>query len=103
VESICVRLVCEETAKYTDGTMTRTASEQVYQREILRNADVQVTEDAPLAERFSVGVPAGAMHSFQSSNNSITWKLVVEEQAAGQWSSWTREFPVVVVPAESTP
>jgi hypothetical protein len=103
VESICVRLVCEETAKYTDGTVTRTASEQVYQREIWRNADVQVTEDAPLAEHFPVGVPAGAMHSFQSSNNSITWKLVVEEQAAGQWSAWKREFPVVVVPTESAP
>jgi hypothetical protein len=103
VESICVRLVCEETAKYTDGTDTRTASEWVYQREIWRNANVQVNEDAPLAEHFSLGVPAGAMHSFQSSNNSVIWKLVVEEQASGQWSAWKREFPVVVVPAVPTP
>jgi hypothetical protein len=101
VASICVRLVCAESVSYTDGTVTRSERKEVYDRKIWRNDEFQITEDAPLAERFPISLPAGAMHSFQSAHNWITWKLVVEENVSGRWTTWKGEFPVVVVPPEA--
>jgi hypothetical protein len=93
-----VRLVCEEKASYTDGTVTRQATHQVHTEELWRGEALQLGPDAPLDEEFDVHVPDGSMHSFQSAHNWITWKLVVEVRVAGSWRPWRDEFPVVVQP-----
>jgi hypothetical protein len=99
LESIEVQLVWEEKASYTDGTVTRTDSEQVFHENVYRNAGVLVDADSPL--RFVVATPEGAMHSFQSVHNSITWQLEVEEHISGKWANRQKTFPIVVVPPGS--
>jgi hypothetical protein len=91
-----VLLVCEEKARYTDGTMMRWAEEQVFTRELWRGDALKLAREMPLAQEFSVKVPADAMHSFQSANNFVTWKLRVEERIPGLWTVWRLEFPVLI-------
>jgi hypothetical protein len=94
-----VLLVCEEKARYTDGTMTRWATEQVYARELWREDALELTRAAPLAREFAVAVPVAAMRSFQSGHNFVTWKLRVEERIPGMWKPWRHEFPIIIQPA----
>ncbi|MFO0877737.1 MAG: DUF3592 domain-containing protein [Gemmataceae bacterium] len=94
-----VRLVlkCVESAKYTAGTSTSTATKEVFRTE--------VAGPAPhLAEglRGTLIVPPGVMHSFQGKHNSITWKLEVNGWVAGLLPH-AQEYPVVVRPACGEP
>jgi hypothetical protein len=91
-----VLLVCQERVSFTDGTVTRWAQEQVYEAEQWRADDLELTRDRPLDQEFTVAMPAGAMHSFQSAHNSISWKLRVEEQILGRWRPWRHEFPIIL-------
>jgi hypothetical protein len=100
LESIRVWLVCEEKASYTDGTATCFAAQDVF-RGTLWSADQRdIAGDELLSERFTVTLPAHAMHSFQSSHNWISWKFVVEEQVARRWRKWRQDYPVVVLPCK---
>lgn len=69
---IGVRLVCIESATYTQGTSTSTATKTVYEEE----AEEQ-------SGSFQVKIPLEAMHSFQSSNNGIKWRLEVSGKVLG--------------------
>ncbi|MEM7785050.1 MAG: hypothetical protein AAF623_16995, partial [Planctomycetota bacterium] len=50
---------------------------------------------------FRMQIPAGAMHSFKSSNNRIQWKIIVVAQAKN-WPRLNRNFTVLVHPADET-
>lgn len=97
VNSLQVLFVCEEEATYRHGTNTRTETCRVFQQPVFRKEDFQLVHGVPFEARFSLEVPAAAMHSFHSDNNEINWKLIVVGDVAG-WPSFERSFPVIVYP-----
>lgn len=98
MNSLEVLFVCEEEATYRHGTNTRTETVRVFQQPVFRQEDFQLVHGVPFEVRFPLEVPAEAMHSFQSENNEVNWKLIVVGDVAG-WPSFQRSFPVIVYPA----
>lgn len=98
VRSLRVRLLCEESATYREGTDSRTESKCVLDRELLAVADFAVEYGQAYEGRCDVAVSAGAMHSFQSDNNAVRWKLVVAVEPV-DLPAFTRNYPVLVYPA----
>jgi hypothetical protein len=95
--AIRISLACEEKAAYTDGTVTRHSEQVVYSQDIW-SLLIEDRRHEQLNELFSVQVPPGAVHSFASAHNWITWKLVFQEELLSTGNRWSRDFPVVVVP-----
>jgi hypothetical protein len=93
-------LVCDEETTYRQGTDTRTERHRVCQRPLLRREGLEVRGGAPFEADCEVEVPAGAMHSFKSAHNEITWKLLVKGSPA-TWPDYERSFPVIVHPNEN--
>lgn len=92
-----VRLVCEEEAVFRQGTNTRTAIETVFSQEVLSRQALQLHAEAPLEARGPLRIPDEAMHSFEAVHNRIRWKIVVVGDVAG-WPNFQREFTVLVYP-----
>jgi hypothetical protein len=93
IERTWVMLEGEELAKYRQGTDTKTAT-HVFHRTILLD-----TTD-PTERRSGVvriDIPGDAMHSFKSSNNSITWRIRVHAEIR-RWPDIARFFDVRVDP-----
>jgi len=97
MNSLEVLLVCEEKARYRQGTDTRTETRRVYQQEVFRRVGFEVRRGTPFEAQCEFQVPAGAMHSFKSGHNEINWKLIVQGDVAA-WPNYRRSFPVVVYP-----
>jgi hypothetical protein len=96
IDAVRVLLVCEEKASYTDGTVTRWAKEQVYKAEQWQAEDLELTREKTLEQEFTVTIPEGAMHSFKSAHNFISWRLLVEEQLQGRRKPWRNEFEIIL-------
>lgn len=94
---LTVEIVCEEIARFHQGTDTVTSRKDVFRQELFTRDDFETTAEIPLSEEFFLKLPHGAMHSFRQENNEIVWKLVISSQIAG-WPDITRECPVIVRP-----
>ena len=101
VNSLQLWLICEEEATYHQGTDIRTERREVYGEQFFERREFRIEPAAPFQAACSFSVPAGAMHSFQSQHNSISWKLAVRGQAEG-WPPFERGFTVVMFPGQST-
>ncbi len=99
LDSLDVQLRCEEQATYREGTNTRTESRGVFTERIYRGEDLTVRRAMPFQATCRLIVPDGAMHSFKSEHNSVTWRLVVDGRIAG-WPNYHRDYPLIVFPAE---
>jgi hypothetical protein len=93
-----VQLVCEERATYRQGTNTRSDTQRVYQRQVLRRETFDIQPDEPLEVEAELRVPAEAMHSLVTKHNEVAWKLVVRGAVEG-WADYRREFPLAVYPS----
>ena len=100
VKSFSVSLVCEEHAVFREGTDVRTEEKRVYEQQIARRTNVDVTPDVPIELQEEFRLPENVMHSFRSSHNAIQWRLVVVGKTV-RWSRFERAFPVVVYPRVS--
>lgn len=98
---LSLAVVCEEEATFTQGTDIRTEVRTVFRRTQLERHDFAIEPGRPFTESCAIEIPLAAMHSFQSSHNSVRWKLVVRGEPAG-WPPFERDFPVVVYPGEAT-
>jgi hypothetical protein len=98
MNTLQVRLVCDEHATYRQGTDTRSEERRVYSVELYERKDFAIDQAIPLEERCKLQVPASAMHSFKSTHNEIRWKLIVKGDVAG-WPNFEREFRILVFPA----
>lgn len=98
--SLKVLLVCEEEATYQQGTDTRTATETVFRETVYEQKHFEVQRGSAFEVRFSVRLPASAMHSFQSDHNEIRWRLVVLGDVA-RWPDYKRRFPLIVYPGDT--
>ncbi len=95
--TIRVLLVCDEQATFRDGTNVRTERRRVVAKSVFEKHAVEVTPNEPYSQELTLEMPHGAMHTFKSDSNSITWKLVVTgELFVGL--EFEREYPVVVYP-----
>jgi hypothetical protein len=90
-------LVCEEIARFHQGTDTATSRKDVFRQILFSRSDFSTTPDLPLNEEFFLQLPLGAMHSFRQDNNEIVWKLEITSQFPG-WQELCRDCPVVVRP-----
>lgn len=97
VNRLAVRLVCDERATYQQGTNTRTDVRRVYEQEVFHREGFEVRPGSPLEQELAVTVPRGAMHSFRTSHNEITWNIEVQGDVSG-WPAYRRRFPVIVHP-----
>ncbi|MDR0336316.1 MAG: hypothetical protein LBI18_04425 [Planctomycetaceae bacterium] len=94
---LSVSIICEEVARFTQGTDTATNRRNVFKQIIFRKTDFDTSVDMPLNEEFFVQLPIGAMHSFRQENNEIGWKINITARIAG-WQEIQRECPIVVRP-----
>ena len=97
VKSLEVVLACEEQATFQQGTNTRRESLRVLEQPVYRREQFDVRHGVPFEARCLLEVPAGAMHSFKSEHNEISWKIIVKGEVDG-WPSFSRSFPVIVYP-----
>lgn len=97
LKTLAVHLVCEEAATYRQGTDVRTERRRVFDRQICRQSDFEITPGMPFQYDFTLNVPPEAMHTFQSEHNAINWMLVVYGEAEA-WPPFERAFPLIVYP-----
>lgn len=93
-----VEVVCEEIARFRQGTETITSRKDVFRQPLFCRNDFETSADTPLHQEFFLCLPMGAMHSFRQDNNEIAWKLSVFARISG-WPDIVRECPIVVRPS----
>jgi hypothetical protein len=98
IRQYTVAVVCEEVARYRQGTDTITNRKTVYSKEIFAKSDFETVGDTPLETEISFSLPYGAMHSFMTEHNEIRWKIAVSADIAGLPDLY-RECPIVVRPS----
>ena len=96
-QNLAVDLVCEEIARFHQGTDTVTNRQDVFRQTLFSRSDFSLTQESPLHEEFFLHLPEGAMHSFRQKNNEVAWKLEFVATLAG-WSELRRDCPIVVRP-----
>lgn len=98
IRSLTLQLVCYEEATFRQGTDVRIEQNVAFTQQLLRAKNLVLSSKEPFHQETDILVPENAMHSFQSTSNSIQWKLeVVARMARG--TSFHRSFPVVVYPS----
>ncbi len=90
-------LVCDEGATFRHGTDARTETRRVWEQPLLRRDDVEVAGGVPFQTECELAVPVGAMHSFKSGHNEVTWRILVKGSPA-RWPDFERSFPVIIYP-----
>jgi len=96
-QNLSVDVVCEEIARFHQGTDTVTNRQDVFRQTIFSRTDFSTTPEEPLHEEFFLQLPEGAMHSFRQKNNEVAWKLEFAAQLTG-WTELRRDCPIVVRP-----
>jgi hypothetical protein len=95
--NVRLTLKCTESATYTAGTSTSTATKEVYRAGVAGPAP---SLDGGL--RGTLTVPAEAMHSFDGKHNKISWSLQVSGRLLGILPH-SQEYPVILLPAGGGP
>ena len=93
-----VHLVCVEEATFNQGTNTLTEKNRIYSTRLFRKRGIKLSSKSPFQTTFEFTVPAGAMHSFNSNCNRITWQIEMHGQTKG-FPQVVRSFEIVVIPA----
>jgi hypothetical protein len=96
-QELTVDVVCEEIARFHQGTDTVTNRQDVFRQTLFSRADFSTTPDSPLHEEFFLHLPEEAMHSFRWKNNEVAWKLEFAAKLVG-WAELRRDCPIVVRP-----
>ena len=91
-------LVCEEIARFRQGTDTITNRKEVFRHSLFVREDFETSRDAPLQQELLLRLPYGAMHSMRCESNEIVWKIVLHARLDG-WPDLLRECPIVVRPS----
>jgi hypothetical protein len=101
LRAVRVRLVCQESARYQQGSSTYTSTREVYSRDVLDPETDPQGDGLAGGMRGPLEVPAGVMHSFAAANNQVSWSLQVRGRAG--ILPLRLVFPVIVYPAEESP
>ncbi len=102
VRSLAVLLVCEEEARYREGTQRRTEVRRVHEEEVFRREKLTIKRGATFETVCDLVLPSAVMHSFQAPNNEVRWGLLVRGRLQGR-ADFQRAFAIVVYPAVERP
>lgn len=102
VNSVCIRLVCQEWVQYRQGTDTRTDTYEVFSDEVQLREFGNVGPQAPISGEFTFAIPEDAMHSFSASDNRILWRLDLHTDVEG-WPDRKASIPLEVAPRYAEP
>ena len=94
---LTVDVVCEEIARFHQGTDTMTSRKEVFRQSLFSRADFETTPGVPLEQEFFLQLPLGVMHSFRQENNEIRWRIDASAQVVG-WPNTCRDYPIIVQP-----
>ena len=94
---LTVSVVCEEIARFHQGTDTITTRKEVFRRSLFSRTDFATTAGIPIEQEFFLQLPLGAMHSFRQANNEIRWGIDVFAQVVG-WPDIRRDYLIIVHP-----
>ena len=94
-------LELEEQATFRQGTDVRTERQVVWQSLIRRWSNIEPLSGTPFEAEVQLELPSKAMHSFSSTHNTVSWRLVLRG-VPEHWPALVRVFPVVIFPAEIT-
>ena len=97
LEKLEITLECEEEAVFQQGTNSITDLRVVWRQEIFDGAEIEIDASQPFEQRRTLLIPEGAMHSFLSAHNRISWRISVEAKVAKR-ADYRRDFPLIVVP-----
>jgi len=97
MKRLSVLLMCEEVARYRQGTDTRTEKRKVCEENVFEKENLEIGGSAPYETDCDVVIPHAAMHSFKSDHNEVNWSLVVFGDVDRR-SNYKRTFPVIVHP-----
>ena len=92
-------LELEEQATFRQGTDVRTERQIVWQFLIRCWKDVEPLPGTPFEAEEQLQLPSETMHSFHSTHNAVSWRLVLRG-VPKRWPAFERVFPVVVFPAD---
>ncbi|GHT20714.1 hypothetical protein FACS189419_00320 [Planctomycetales bacterium] len=92
---LAVDLVCEEVARFHQGTDTAVSRKDVFRQTLFSQSDFSTSPEMPLDKEFYLQLPAGAVHSFRQENNEIIWKLELAVQLV-HWKELRRDCPLIV-------
>ena len=95
--SYTVEAVCEEIARYRQGTNTLTNRKEVLRIPLFSRADFRIPSGETCREEFFMKIPPGAMHTFHTHSNDIRWKISVLIRT-GKSGTICRECPIIVMP-----
>jgi hypothetical protein len=98
LNSVTVRLVCEERATFQQGTDTRTEKRKVLEERLAEQSLTQLIPLEPLELRGRLRIPVSAMHSFKSAHNEIAWFIQVNCDIP-RWPDSETRYPLVVAPS----
>jgi hypothetical protein len=96
VRQVHLRLICEESATYRQGTSTATSTRQVFTQDVLHPQTSSPDTSLVGGVRCPLEVPPDVMHSFAAANNKITWKLELRGRVGSL--RLRLNFPVIVYP-----
>jgi hypothetical protein len=102
VNSVSATLVCEEWVQYQRGTDTRTDKHKVLSNELMLHDFGDVGPAAPITGEFAFTIPENAMHSFDASDNRISWRLDFHTDVEG-WMDRSTVIPLEVAPRYANP
>jgi len=92
-----IALVCEEIARFRQGTDTITSRKKVYTQPLFFREDFETTRNEPLRQEFFMRLPHGAMHSMGLEHNEIAWKIVLRADLLNL-PELHCECPIIVLP-----
>ena len=95
--SLRIALVCEEIARFRQGTDTITSRKEVYSQPLFYREDFETTRNEPLRQELFMRLPYGAMHSMFLEHNEIAWKIVLQADLLN-WPELRSECPIIVLP-----
>jgi len=78
MNSLTIRLVCEERATYRQGTSTRVDKRKVVDEQLAEETTIKIDPLEPFELRGATRVPEDAMHTFKADRNEIAWFLQVD-------------------------
>ena len=98
IKEFSVEIVCEEIARFRQGTDTITTRKEVFRKTLFQKTDFETQPDSPLVEEMRFSLPYGAMHSFFTEHNEIRWKINVHADIL-HWPNLNRDCPIIVRPS----
>ena len=99
VTDYSITIVCEEVARFRQGTDTITSFKEVFRKTLFHKMNFETHQDTPLVEEMRFSLPYGAMHSFFTEHNEIRWKINVQADIA-HWPNLNRDCPIIVRPPQ---